>query len=214
MYDSFIPLFTFKNKTMKKFILLKSAAIKRKIATVFLCCFFTTILCSSFAQSGNEIVARNPAAILRTTGGTTTNNSEVDRAKKLTYVNSKVQKSFDQWFANASEVDWYSVDKKNRVYLVLFNSNGNTSHARFQKNGNLLYAITHCTEKDLPIENRKSLKSKYVDYAITSVIKVMADGKVAWIANLQNSENIIIVKAIDGVLEEMKTYKNATVKNQ
>ena len=92
-------------------------------------------------------------------------------AKKVTNVNSRALYSFQKIFKDANDVNWYAVDEKEKTYVVFFNSDKNPSMALFQKRGNLLYAITHCAESDLPAENRTAIKSNYVDYKITYVKK-------------------------------------------
>ena len=127
-------------------------------------------------------------------------------AKKITNVNSKALYSFQKTFKDANDVNWYAADEKEKTYVVFFNSEKNPSMALFQKRGNLLYAITHCAESDLPAENRIAIKSNYVDYKITYVKKVTVGNKTAWIANLENEKKLVIVKSIEGQIEEMENY--------
>ena len=169
----------------------------------FICLLSITISSKSIGQSDN--VSNEPANISANADASLVFGKPAT-AKKISSVHSKTLLNFEKNFKNAANVNWYSVDEKEKTYLVFFTTDNNPSMALFQKKGNMLYAITHCAENDLPEENRKTIKSNYVDYKITYVKKVVSGGKTAWIANLVNENKLVIVKTIDGQLEEMENY--------
>jgi len=171
---------------------------------IFFICLLSIIVSSiSNAQSGN--ISKEPINI-SDEGGASLEFGKPATAKKINSVHSKTLLNFEKNFKNTANVTWYSVDEKGKTYLVFFTTDNNPSMALFQKKGSMLYAISHCAENDLPAENRKTIKSNYVDYRISYVKKVMSGGKTAWIANLVNENKLVIVKTIDGQLEEMENY--------
>ena len=171
----------------------------------FVACLLATAMSQSMAQSGN--VAKDPANFSSEIDNNVVYGKQTTTAKKITNVHAKTLYAFEKLFKNVNDVNWYALDEKERTYLVYFNTDNHPSMALFQKKGGLLYAITYYAEADLPPENRKIIKSNYVDYMITYVKKVMSGGKTAWIANLVSENKLVIVKTIEGQLEEMESYE-------
>lgn len=116
-------------------------------------------------------------------------------------VSSKAIRSFQQAYKNAGEASWSAID---RSFLAEFEVDGKRSKALFTKSGYMIYGITYGSESDLPKEERRTLKSNYVDFDITSVAKVYAEGGVYWISTLQNEDEIVITRSHDGAVDELQ----------
>lgn len=116
-------------------------------------------------------------------------------------VSTKAIRSLNQTFKNAGTANWSSVKGS---YLAEFDLSGRRSRALFSRNGYMIYGITYGGEQDLPKEERHVLKSNYVDYDITSVAEVQANGKRYWICTLQDANNIVVTRSDEGVLEELQ----------
>jgi hypothetical protein len=119
------------------------------------------------------------------------------------YVKSKIIHSFTQFFTNADDVKW-SFDKGN--YYVSFTQNEKLGKALFDRSGALLLSLQFGTEKDLPRDVRTVVKSNYVDFAIGVVTEVEIDHMKAWIVNLSNSNEIVVVDVCDSGIEELHHY--------
>lgn len=118
-------------------------------------------------------------------------------------VNKAVSKSFQSAFKDATNTQWYKV---NRNYLATFITNDQKNRALFQKNGYLIYHITYGKENNMPDDVRKLVKSNYVDYNITSAINVQESGRNIWVVNLETDKKLILARVEDGALEEVGNY--------
>lgn len=120
------------------------------------------------------------------------------------YVRAKVMRTFLRYFADAADVRWHLSDNR---YFASFKNEGRLCKALFDYKGGLLYIIQYVGEKDLPKDVRRQLKSTYVDYRITAVSEVDANNVKSWVVNLQDGDNLIVVRLTDGALEELHHYK-------
>ena len=119
---------------------------------------------------------------------------------------AKIQTEFDKLFTNAENVSWYEQDKK---FLVKFTMNDQKHQAVLNKKGSLIYDISYGTEKNLPTDVRKQVKSIYFDYSITLAIKVEEDNRAIWVVNMEDDKNLITVRVEDGEMEEVKNLSKA-----
>ena len=114
-------------------------------------------------------------------------------------VNAKINKAFSQFFAGATNLRWYEIDKK---FLVKFIMNDQENRALFTKNGQLVYHITYGSEDFLPKDVRHLVKTKYYDQKITRVLKVNQDDRNIWVISMEDARNLIMVRVEDMELEE------------
>lgn len=133
---------------------------------------------------------------------TDTTLNEGPDASKLEAVstNVKLQKAFLSHFGEDIDNNWRMIGKN---YLNRFHSNGLLTNALFTKNGQLLYVIKYGTEKNLPAEIRKMVKSEYYDYAITMAVEIKEDNRDIWIVKLYNDPQLITVAVEDGEMEQV-----------
>ena len=121
-------------------------------------------------------------------------------------VSPKARQSFDKSFKDAANAQWYALDK--RTYLATFTSkDGRDSRAAFSKNGYMYYAISNGDEKSLPKEERHVIKSNYIDYNISRVAEVNADGQKIWVVNLEDDDNVVVARTEKGSLDELARFK-------
>lgn len=120
------------------------------------------------------------------------------------YVKAKVMRSFVELFQNASEVTWSA---HNNRYFAGFKQDGKLCKALFDSQGGLLFSLWYGTEKDLPRDVRRLLKSTYIDFAIGVVTEVNTADIHAWVANLTDSDNLIVASVHDGSLVELQHYQ-------
>jgi hypothetical protein len=124
-----------------------------------------------------------------------------------TTIDQKVWAGFQKSFKNAVDPRWYKIAED---YLVKFIMENQEQSALFNKRGTLIYHITYGTEKNLPTDIRRQIKSIYVDYKITSAFSIKESDRFIWVVNLENEKNMLVVKVEDGEIEEAKNYKKST----
>jgi len=118
-------------------------------------------------------------------------------------VPEKVWKSFQNYYSNAQNAEWYQL---NRKYLVKYMTEDKKNQAVFGKRGRLVYNISYGYENNLPEEIRKQVKSNYNDYNITAAIKVTQYKRTIWVVNVEDAKKMIQVKLEDGEMEEIESY--------
>ena len=70
---------------------------------------------------------------------------------------------------------------------------GLQNQALLNKNGELIYQFSYGTEKDLPADVRKLVKSQYHDQKITLVHKINQDERTIYVITLEDDSEIIKV---------------------
>ena len=125
-------------------------------------------------------------------------------------INNKLQKSFAQYFAGATGQNW---SKAGINFFTSFYVNGVDNHALFDKRGHLIYSISYGSEKDLPADVRKIIKSEYYDYVITQAIEVKLikqDERDIWVVNMKDDNTYLTVRVDeDGEMEKMQEFEKA-----
>ncbi len=82
----------------------------------------------------------------------------------------------------------------------------------FRRNGIIVYHIKYGSEKNLPKEVRRLVKSNYVDFNITKAINVEEDSRNIWVVNMEDDKNYITVRVENGQLEQVSYIKKAYIK--
>lgn len=177
---------------------------KHFIARLFVSLTATFATTFSFAQDQTPVTANRfkPEQINAITSTLENASSASDGA--TVHVNSKVMRSFLRSFNGATEVKW---SESNGRYFASFKQAGSLCKALFYGQGGLAFSLRYGTEEELPRDVRKQIKSTYVDFMIGVVTKVDSDDLKAWIVNLTDSDNLIVVSVVDGTLTEMHHYK-------
>lgn len=131
---------------------------------------------------------------------------EITISKDMPQISDRVWNSFQEYFKGASKIRWYEINKN---YLAKFIMNEQDNQAAFTKKGNLIYHISYGAENNLPEDVRKIVKESYYSQNITSVIKVNQDDKIVWVVNLEDDNNLYLVRVTDGALDEIEKYNRA-----
>jgi hypothetical protein len=158
------------------------------------------VTATPFAQNSNFPIKpdfKNPIPEFR-------ENSHSDRITTDPVVNSKVLNAFALTFRNVADATWYEVDQK---FLARFNKDGRESSALFNPKGMLLYTIAYGTEKHLPNDVRKLVRTNYFDHEMIYTAEVNSLGKTAWVIKLQDPTSLIVVKVVDGEMEETEHFR-------
>lgn len=72
------------------------------------------------------------------------------------------------------------------------------------KNGFLIYSICYGTEKDMPVDIRKLVKSVYYDYSIDMTMQVKQNKRMIWLILLEDSNKFLTVRIESDEMEEVK----------
>lgn len=160
--------------------------MKRQILTCFCGGLFSLFSAfPTFAQEEGNFTQLPPITISATTSSTV--------------VSAKLNKAFEKLFKDATNVQWYKVDKN---FLVKFIMHEQENRALFNKKSNLIYNVSYGKEKNLPADVRKLVKSNYYDQDISRVIKVNQDDRNIWVVNLEDIKDYIWVRVENMELEE------------
>ncbi|MGK2860897.1 MAG: hypothetical protein ACSLE0_03130 [Chitinophagaceae bacterium] len=114
-------------------------------------------------------------------------------------VSAKVNKSFSQYFKEATHLRWYQLEKN---FLVKFIMNDQENRALFTRGGQLVYHLSYGTEAYLPADLRKLIKSTYFDQSITKVLKVNQDKRNIWVVSMEDEKEYVMARVEDNELEE------------
>ena len=71
-----------------------------------------------------------------------------------------------------------------------------------------LFILTYGTEKNLPADVRKIIKSEYYDYAITMAIEVKENYRDIWVVKLDNSLEQTTIRVEDNEIEQVQQFQN------
>jgi hypothetical protein len=119
-------------------------------------------------------------------------------------VSTKALRSFVSFFNDLPNATWYEI---NGNYLATFKQDQKEVKTLIAKNGYLLYVIRYGGEKDLPQPVRKLIKSNYLDFTIGRVLEVNMNNTIAWVVNLEDGNDLIIARSIEGQLDEIAHFK-------
>ena len=130
-------------------------------------------------------------------------NNSATHAIPTDAVSAKALRSFKNFFKEGNNPAWYSLGKN---YMAEFQQGSLFCRALFAKDGFMLYALSFGSEESLPAAVRRIVKSNYVDYAIGRTVKVTADGQTVWLVNVEDANNLVIVRANDQSFDELAHY--------
>jgi hypothetical protein len=182
---------------------LKMRKIHLAAIAFFICCLLLVNVSSAQDLAYHKASPKSSAYMLLTHDDYTEKNAP----KTIVDKNYKLQKSFNKFFENAGNVNWYNVK---RNYLAEFNNNGRRTRALFAKNGYIFYAISYGNEKDLSNDDYRSIKSMYFDFNVINVVEVYSKAVdyTTWLVLLQNKQNTVIARIIDGGVDEYARFNN------
>ena len=123
-------------------------------------------------------------------------------------VSQKVSEAFASLFKGAEAPKWYKSDQN---YVVDFIMNNQVNKAEFTKKGSLVYHMAFGNEKQMPADIRTIVKSKYFDFTINSTVKITYDEKSAWIVNIEDAGQFLVLRVVDGVMDVVDKISKSAV---
>ena len=107
-------------------------------------------------------------------------------------VNKTVSNSFQQDFAQASEVKWESTKNFDKATFTL---DGQTMFAYYSHSGDLIAVTRNIISTQLPGSQFKSLKKNYNGYWITDLFEVSSDNDTDYYITIENADYKIVLKS-------------------
>jgi hypothetical protein len=106
--------------------------------------------------------------------------------------NKKVMESFNNQFAGAADVSWYSTADK---YVAKFTMKASKVTAHFDREGNLLATSRYITDTELPLKVISRLMKKFPDQKIQNIVEYDAEGSVTYVITLESETHWTVLKA-------------------
>lgn len=110
---------------------------------------------------------------------------------------------FNKQFAEAENIRW---SKLNKNYLANFNITDQKYAVLYNPKAMLIYKVSYGKEKHLPVDIRRWVKRTYVEFIITSAIKVEEAGRTIWLINVEGETEFAWVRVENDDIEEVQKY--------
>jgi len=107
-------------------------------------------------------------------------------------VDSRVLKSFQSSFKNATEVDW---TVSNNFYKANFTLNGQYVAAYFDESGNMMAITRNISSTQLPISLQTNLKNNYEGFWITDLFEVANEEGTTYYVTVENADTRLILRS-------------------
>jgi hypothetical protein len=88
----------------------------------------------------------------------------------------------------------------------MFDQKGMKAHTSYSKHGYWFYDVRFGGEKELPADVKRIIKSNYRDYTIGKATEVTIGNQKAWVVNLEDANNLVLARVMDGNLDELSHY--------
>ncbi|HEY0897115.1 MAG TPA: hypothetical protein VGE15_11235 [Sphingobacteriaceae bacterium] len=133
---------------------------------------------------------------------------EVTVTGKNLAVDARVLKVFTRSFQGSESARWFLTE--NKRYLVKHIMNDMRHNTLFGRRGAFIYDIGYGAEKDMPAALRSQVRKSFEDYAVTNAINVRQNGRNIWKISLEDSKNIVMLHAQDGVITEQERIEKGS----
>ena len=107
-------------------------------------------------------------------------------------VDSRVLKSFQSSFKNATEVDWTVT---NNFYKANFSLNGQYVAAYFDGSGNMMAITRNISSTQLPISLQTNLKNNYEGFWISDLFEVANEEGTTYYVTVENANHKLILRS-------------------
>ncbi|PSL49590.1 hypothetical protein CLV51_101924 [Chitinophaga niastensis] len=110
-----------------------------------------------------------------------------------TSVNNRIKNTFDESFAGAKEVKWYTDD--NKTFTAKFTMSNSKVTAFFNDDGTLLATSRYLQVDQLPLNVSSKLTKKYPGNSVYCVVEYTAGDNTVYFITLENENTWTTVKA-------------------
>lgn len=125
-----------------------------------------------------------------------------------TTVSKKISSNFNEYFAGAKDVKWYTED--NQMFTAKFTLNNSKVTAYYREDGSLMATSRFMTGSQLPINIVAKLNRKYAEAKVYSVVEYSAEDNTVYYVTLETNDQWITVRADkDGFVRTTRKMKKA-----
>jgi hypothetical protein len=110
---------------------------------------------------------------------------------------------FQKQFTGAENIRWMRVDKN---FLSTFTKGDQEYKVLFTPQAGVVYKISYGKEKHLPVAMRKAVKRMYVEFVISSAIKVEEAERTIWVIYLEDDTTMVSVRVENDEIEQTQKY--------
>jgi hypothetical protein len=119
--------------------------------------------------------------------------------------NNRVIDQFRKNFPGAVNESWV---KTKEGFGVRFTSAGIAALVFLNRKGDVTGTIRYLTEKELPVDVRRQVKSTYYDYSIKDVKEVTYDGIVAYLVTVDAENKWKVIRVVGGDMDVYEEHTN------
>jgi hypothetical protein len=119
------------------------------------------------------------------------------------HISSKAVSNFNKSHKGIGDEQWFETKEGGSV--CRFVDNNGVNRAYYNKKGNWQYTISDYTEKELPEDIRRQVKSTYYDYDISFAQKIdmVMASKLVYLVQIQHEKDFKVVRVCEGEMEDL-----------
>jgi len=135
-----------------------------------------------------------------------TNTAPLVSGESITTINSRAVKDFRKAFKSCTDEKWFKLEDG---FIAKFTQSDIPHRVDYDRKGNWIATTRYYSEKELPKEVRKQVKSVYYDYSITSVQELRFHEHLVYLINIEDDSNILTIRICDGEMDVFKELKKS-----
>jgi hypothetical protein len=127
------------------------------------------------------------------------------KSYKFNNININARRDFIVKYKDVNNASWYYTEGG---FVAKFTSGETATAVTYNSNGEWLYTIKSCDEKNMPKDVRAVVKRTYYDYYIVNVeeIKVPLKDNSIFLVYVQDATSIKVLRVYDGEMEVLHDY--------
>jgi hypothetical protein len=167
---------------------------------------FLAWIMTGVGYSQNPIVAPNPESPQKEITSSSEKRIELENSTplRLNEINANAASTFIKDHGNVTNAKWFK--SLNGLFVVYFTDENIKNWIFYNDRGTCEYMILHYYEEKLPAEVRDLLKTNYYDFNIYHVTEARRNGKIAYVAKMEDKTSWKTIKVVDGEIEVMEEY--------
>ncbi len=98
------------------------------------------------------------------------------------------------------------MEQNKNGFSAFYSAKGIQNRVYLTRRGSFIGQIRYYTEKELPVDVRKQVRSNFYDYAITSVTEVNCNNLTAYLVTIADDTTWKVIRVLDGEMDVWKEY--------
>src|SRR5689334_15708909 len=115
-------------------------------------------------------------------------------------ISIKAVRHFKKFFPNVQDEKWYVITNG---YMVKYKDGDVNTRVDYDLQGKWTYTIRYLTEKKLPKDVRKLVRSTWYDYAISSIEEIEVERDYIYIVHIHEGDDWKMIRVADGEATEI-----------